>query len=444
LAGLFEEISRGVRKRVIVNIAPRHGKSELISYLAPAWFLGNHPAKKVIMASHTADLAVNFGRRVRNLVGSELYQDIFPDISLQADSKSASRWGTNYNGEYFAIGVGGALAGRGADLFIIDDPHSEQDAKLGKGDVFLPAWEWFQSGPLQRLMPGGAIIVVMTRWSKLDLTGQIVNQMIKNDEVDDWEIVEFPAILEDKKGNEVPLWPEFWPLEELQSRRAALDIRYWNAQYLQNPTSEEGALIKREWWNMWEEEDPPPCEFIIMTLDAAQEANNRADYNALTTWGVFLNEETNNYAIILLNAVKERLEFPELKQLCLQEYQEWEPDAFIVEKKSNGAALYQEFRRMGIPVGEFTPGKGQDKISRVNAVSDLFSGGVVWAPDRRWAHEVIEECNDFPSGANDDLVDSTTLALSRFRQGGFIRLPSDEEDDIQMFKGRGNKKLYAL
>ena len=444
LAKLFEEISRGVRKRVIVNIAPRHGKSELISYLAPAWFLGNHPAKKVIMASHTADLAVNFGRRVRNLVGSDPYKDIFPDINLQADSKSASRWGTNYNGEYFAIGVGGALAGRGADLFIIDDPHSEQDAKLGKGDVFLPAWEWFQSGPLQRLMPGGAIIVVMTRWSKLDLTGQIINQMVKNDEVDDWEVVEFPAILEDKKGNEVPLWPEFWPLEELKSRRAALDIRYWNAQYLQNPTSEEGALIKREWWNMWEEEDPPPCEFIIMTLDAAQEANTRADYNALTTWGVFLNEETNNYAIILLNAIKERLEFPELKQLCLEEYQEWEPDAFIVEKKSNGAALYQEFRRMGIPVGEFTPGKGQDKISRVNAVSDLFSGGVVYAPDKRWAHEVIEECNDFPSGANDDLVDSTTLALARFRQGGFIRLPNDEEDDIVMFRGRNHKKYYAV
>ena len=273
-------------------------------------------------------------------------------------------------------------------------------------------------------MPGGAIVVVMTRWSKLDLTGQIIDQMTKNDEVDDWEVVEFPAILEDKKGAEVPLWPEFWSLEELKARRAALDIRYWNAQYMQNPTSEEGALIKREWWNMWPvDDDPPPCEFIIMTLDAAQEANNRADYNALTTWGVFFNEETNNYAIILLNAIKERLEFPELKELCLEEYQEQEPDAFIVEKKSNGAALYQEFRRMGLPVSEFTPGKGQDKISRVNAVSDLFSGGVVWAPDRRWAHEVITECNDFPSGKNDDLVDATTLALARFRQGGFIRLP---------------------
>jgi predicted phage terminase large subunit-like protein len=444
LAKLFEEIAEGKRKRVIVNIAPRHGKSELISYLAPAWFLGKHPAKKVIMASHTADLAVNFGRRVRNLVGSDAYKDIFPDISLQADSKSASRWGTNFNGEYFAIGVGGALAGRGADLFIIDDPHSEQDAKLGKSDVFLPAWEWFQSGPLQRLMPGGAIIVVMTRWSKLDLTGQIVNQMIKNDDVDPWEVVEFPAILEDKNGEEVPLWPEFWDIEELQARRAAIDVRYWNAQYMQNPVSEEGALIKREWWQIWEKEDPPRCEFTIMTLDAAQEANNRADYNALTTWGVFFNEEVNNYNIILLNAIKQRLEFPELKQLCIEEYKEWEPDAFVVEKKSNGAALYQEFRRMGIPVGEFTPGKGQDKISRVNAVSDLFRSGIVWAPDRRWAHEVIEECNDFPSGANDDLVDATTLALARFRQGGFIRLPSDEAEDLPGFRSQRHKRLYAI
>ena len=444
LAQLFEDIANGKKKRIIVNIAPRHGKSELISYLAPAWFLGKHPHKKVIMASHTADLAVNFGRRVRNLVGSDAYKDIFPEVMLQSDSKSASRWGTNYNGEYFAIGVGGALAGRGADLFIIDDPHSEQDAKLGKSDVFLPAWEWFQSGPLQRLMPGGAIIVVMTRWSKLDLTGQIVNQMIKNDDVDDWEVVEFPAILENKAGEEIPLWPEFWSLEELQSRRAALDVRYWNAQYLQNPTSEEGALIKREWWNIWEKETPPSCDFIIMSLDAAQEANNRADYNALLTWGVFYNEEVNNYNIILLNAIKKRLEFPELKELAIEEYKEWEPDVFIVEKKSNGAALYQEFRRMGIPVGEFTPGKGQDKVSRVNAVSDLFHSGIVWAPDHRWAHEVIEECNDFPSGQNDDLVDATTLALLRFRQGGFIKLPSDEPDDIPGFRSAGQKRLYAL
>jgi len=431
LAKIFEDIANGKKRRVIVNIAPRHGKSEMISYLAPAWFLGKYPNKKIIMASHTADLAVNFGRRVRNLVGSEAYRDVFPQIELQADSKSASRWGTNFNGEYFAIGVGGALAGRGADLFIIDDPHSEQEAKTGRPDVFLPAWEWFQSGPLQRLMPGGSIIIVMTRWSKLDLTGMIVNQMGREEDVDQWEIVEFPAILNDK-----PLWGEFWSLEELLGKKAGMDPRYWQAQYMQNPVSEEGALIKREWWQIWEKDNPPQCEFTIMSLDAAQEANTRADYNALTTWGVFFNEETNNYAIILLNSIKKRMEYPDLKAMVLEEYKEWEPDAFIVEKKSNGSALYQEFRRMGVPIGEFTPGKGQDKIARVNAVSALFQGGVVFAPDRRWAREVIEECNDFPSGTNDDLVDSTTLALMRFRQGGFIRLPSDEPEEERYFRSK--------
>jgi len=432
LARIFEDIASGKKKRVIVNIAPRHGKSELISYLAPAWFLGKYPHKKVIMSSHTADLAVNFGRRVRNLVNMDSYRDIFPQIELQQDSKSASRWGTNFNGEYFAIGVGGALAGRGADLFIIDDPHSEQEARQGRPDVFLPAWEWFQSGPLQRLMPGGAIIVVMTRWSKLDLTGQIINHMVQNDDADQWEVIEFPAILPSGKA----LWPEFWPVEELESKRISMDPRYWQAQYMQNPTAEEGALIKREWWQIWDNERPPNCEFVIMSLDAAQEANNRADYNALTTWGVFFNEETNNYNIILLNSIKKRMEFPELKKMVFEEYKEWEPDAFIVEKKSNGAALYQELRRMGVPVSEFTPGKGQDKISRVNAVSDLFSSGIVWAPDKRWAKDVIEECNDFPSGSNDDLVDSTTQALLRFRQGGFIRLPSDEPEEEKYYRRR--------
>jgi len=438
LAKIFEDIANGVKKRVVVNIAPRHGKSELISYLAPAWFLGKYPHKKIIMASHTADLAVNFGRRVRNLVASDPYKQIFPQIELQQDSKSASRWGTNFNGEYFAIGVGGALAGRGADLFIIDDPHSEQEAKQGRADVFLPAWEWFQSGPIQRLMPGGAIIIVMTRWSKLDLTGQVINHMSKNEDAEQWEIVEFPAIL--PSGN--PLWPEFWPVEELNAKKASLDPRYWQAQYMQDPTSEEGALIKREWWKIWDKDDPPQCEYLIMSLDAAQENNNRADYNALTVWGVFFNEEVNNYNIILLNAIKRRMEYPELKKLVFEEYKEWQPDSFIVEKKSNGAALYQEIRRMGLPLQEFTPSKGQDKIARVNSVTDLFSSGIVWAPDKRWAKEVIEECNDFPSGTNDDLVDSTTQALMRFRNGGFIRLPSDEPEEPMMFRRKNQYAYY--
>jgi predicted phage terminase large subunit-like protein len=271
----------------------------------------------------------------------------------------------------------------------------------------------------------------------MDLTGKIVDHMTREEQADQWEVVEFPAIL-----NEKPLWPEFWDINELLAKKASMDVRYWQAQYMQQPTSEEGALIKREWWQVWEPENPPPCEHIIMSLDAAQEKTNRSDYNALTTWGVFFNEETKNYNIILLNSIKERLEFPELKQLVLEQYKEWEPDTFIVEKKSNGAALYQEMRRMGVPLSEFTPSKGQDKISRVNAVSDLFSSGIVWVPDRRWAWEVVEECNDFPSGRNDDLVDSTTLALLRFRQGGFIRLPTDEPEPTKWFKSHRREGYY--
>ena len=211
---------------------------------------------------------------------------------------------------------------------------------------------------------------------------------------------------------------------------------------MQAPTSEGGALIKKAWWQIWDRESPPHCEFVIMSLDAAQEATNRSDFNALTTWGVFFNEETNNYNIILLNSIKKRMEFPELKTMVLEEYKEWQPDAFMVEKKSNGAALYQELRRMGVPAGEFTPGKGQDKISRVNAVTDLFSSGIVWAPDRRWAREVIDECNDFPNGEHDDLVDSTTLALLRFRQGGFIRLPNDEPEDDVLYRYKKKAAYY--
>ena len=171
--------------------------------------------------------------------------------------------------------------------------------------------------------------------------------------------------------NEKTLWPEFWSLDELLGKKATMDPRYWQSQYMQNPTSEEGALIKREWWQIWDDNNPPECEFIIMSLDAAQEKNTRADYNALTTWGVWYDDD-DVANIILLNSIKKRLEFPELKEMVLEEYREWQPDAFVVEKKSNGAALYQELRRMGIPVGEFTPGKGQDKVNGVNAVSDIF------------------------------------------------------------------------
>ena len=435
MANAFERVARGELKRLIVNMPPRHTKSEFASFLFPAWFLGQYPEKKIIQTAHTAELAVGFGRKVRNLINQEDFQEIFPGISLSSDSKAAGRWNTNKRGDYFAIGVGGAVTGKGADVLIIDDPHSEQEAALGayNPEVYDKVYEWYTSGPRQRLQPGGSIIIVMTRWSTRDLTGKIIKSVTQKEGVDDWEVIELPAIM--PSGD--PLWPEFWPLEQLEALKAELPVSKWSAQYQQDPTSEEGALIKREWWQEWEKEGPPPCEAIIQSWDTAFLKTQRADYSACTTWGVFQHPNESGEMmpnLILLDAYKEKLEFPELKRAAYDKYWEFEPDQMIVEAKAAGSPLIFELRAMGIPVTEFTPSRGQDKIARVNAVSDLFASGVIWCPPTRWADEVMEECAAFPAGDHDDLVDSTTQALLRFRQGGWIRSTMDEWDDEPKYR----------
>ena len=442
MAAAFERVANGTCKRLIINMPPRHTKSEFASYLLPAWFLGKYPHKKVIQASHTAELAVGFGRKVRNLVDSEVYRELFPDLVLAADSKAAGRWNTSKGGDYFAIGVGGAVTGKGADVLIIDDPHSEQEAALAQvnPEIYDKVYEWYTSGPRQRLQPGGAIVIVMTRWSLRDLTGQVIKSSASRGG-DEWEVIEFPAIL--PSGN--PLWPEFWSLLELEKLRTELPNSKWMAQYQQQPTSDSSAIIKREWWKIWDKETPPQCDYILQTWDTAFEKNTRADYSACTTWGIFYNEEDNDLPnIILLNAFKARMEWIELKKKAFEEYKEWEPDNILIEKKATGAPLIYEFRAMGIPAMEFSPGKGQDKISRLNAVSDVIASGKVWVPETRWAEELVDEIASCPSGEHDDLVDATTLALARFRNGGFIRLPSDEPDEIKLFKSHRNAGYYNV
>ena len=432
MARKFQDIADGKLKRLIINMPPRHTKSEFASNMLPAWFLGKFPEKKVIQCSNTAELAVGFGRKVRNLVGSEQYSKIFPNVSLRADSKAAGRWATSHGGDYFAIGVGGTVTGKGADLLIIDDPHSEQEAKLAQGDpsVFDSVYEWYTSGPRQRLQPGGVIVVVMTRWSDKDLTGKL----LKGDT--EWDIVQLPAIL--PSGN--ALWPEFWDISELLALKEELPVYKWNAQYQQTPTGEEGALVKRDWWQRWEADRPPKCEFIIQSWDTAFTKSQRADYSACTTWGIFhLNENPEDVNIIMLDAWKDKLEFPDLKDTAKRFYDEWQPDACIIEAKAAGAPLIFELRRMGVMVSDYTPVRGNDKFVRINSVTDLFRSGRVWAPETKWAEEVIEEMARFPNAEHDDLVDSTVQALIRFRQGGFLRLDSDEEDDNIGFR---RKKSY--
>ena len=423
IAEKLERVARGELKRLIVNMPPRHSKSEFASYLMPAWFLGRNPKLKIIQATHNTELAVRFGRKVRDLINTPDYSAIFPKTGLKADDKAAGRWGTSAGGEYFAAGVGAAMTGRGADLLIIDDPHSEQDAL--SSSAFDNAFEWYSSGPRQRLQPGGAIIIVMTRWSMKDLTGQVIKLQAHDALADQWEIVEFPAIMPSNK----PLWPEFWKKDDLIKVKASLPVAKWNAQWQQNPTAEEGAIVKKEWWQTWEKEEIPSVKYIIQAYDTAFSKKESADYSAITTWGVFENEETGADNVILMDARRGRWNFPELKEIAAEEYEYWEPDMVIIEAKASGQPLTDELRATGIPVMNYTPSKGRDKITRMHTVAPLFEAGMVWAPTRKFSEEVIEECLAFPYGEHDDFVDSMTMALIRFRQGGFIELEGENDNE---------------
>ena len=428
----LNRIANGELKRLIVNMPPRHTKSEFASHLFPAFFMGRHPKAKLIQTTHTGELAIRFGRKAKNLIESTEYERVFPEVRLAADSKAAGRWESNHKGEYFAAGVGGAITGRGADLLIIDDPHSEQDAL--SPSVLDSHYEWYTSGPRQRLQPGGAIVLVMTRWSVKDLTGRLLAAQGKEDMSDEWEVVEFPAIINDK-----PMWGNFWSMKGLQGVKASIPLTKWQAQWMQQPTSEEGAIIKREWWKTWDKEDIPKLKYIIQSYDTAFSSKETADYSAITTWGVFEPAEDGKPALILLDAKKGRWNFPELKDIAQKEYKYWEPETILIEAKASGMPLTHELQKAGIPVINYTPSRGNDKHSRVNSVAPLFESGAIWAPTKKFAEEVIEECAAFPFGDNDDYVDSTTQALMKYRQGYFVGLKDDYEDEDNVKTGMGRE-----
>jgi len=276
----------------------------------------------------------------------------------------------------------------------------------------------------------------MTRWSVKDLTGKLLEVQGKDENTDQWEVVEFPAVINDK-----PMWGNFWDLDGLMKVKASIPVAKWNAQWMQAPTSEEGAIIKREWWQMWEKEKIPELQYIIQSYDTAFSKKETADYSAITTWGVFMPKEDGKPNLILLDAKRGRWEFPELKKKAQEEYKYWEPEIVLVEAKASGMPLTHELQKAGIPVINFTPSRGNDKHSRVNSVAPLFESGAVWAPrDKRWAEEVIEECAAFPFGDHDDYVDSMTQALMRYRQGYYVELKDDFDDTKETY--RQNRTYY--
>lgn len=441
LKPILHKVNKGEETRVTVSMPPRFGKSETIAYLFVAWYLGHNPHHHIMMATHTASLSADFGRKVRNLIETDKYAAVFPDTQVSKDKSASDNWATTAGGKYLAIGIGANVAGHGAHLLIADDLVSEQAVLANPDAAFETAWTYMQVGPLQRLMPGGRIVMIGTRWGKKDPIGRALAWAEDNPAATPWHEIRFPAILPSGKS----LWPEQWPVEQLHAKKAGMQPQFWAAQYMQEPTSEEGALLKREWWKIWPGDEPPHCEFVIQTWDTAHDTKSHNDFSACTTWGVWFNEEKNRNELILLDAIKGRWEFPQLKEKTLQHFQQWEPECLLIEKKAAGAPLIQELRQMEMFVEEYSPsraagGVSNDKRARVNAVAPLLFDGIIWAPDKRWAYDVINECAEFPNGEHDDFVDCVVMALMRFRKGGFLSLTTDRKEDL--FYGAPRRAAY--
>ena len=436
LASKLEAVEKGEIKRLAIFMPPRHGKSILTSEFFPAWYMGRNPDKYIICSTYAQDLADDCGRKVRNQLQDKRYTDIFPDAELSTDSASVRRFHTKQCGVYYAVGAGSAITGRGAHLLLIDDPikgREEADSAAMRKNLL----DWYRATAYTRLMPNGSVILIQTRWHEDDLAGWI----LKETGHEGWDVVEFPAILNDRAADMLglsegdPLWEDSYPLERLKEIKKTVGTREWSSLYAQKPSVEEGNIIKRWWWKTWTREHPPEMDYILQSWDTAYTVTETSDYSACTTWGVFSGE--GGYNLYLIDSFREKLTFPELKNQAVHLYNELQPDLVLVEAKASGWSLVQELMRTGIPITPFNP-KKMDKLARVHSVAPLFEGGRIWAPDTDESANVMNQFAMFPNTKHDDLVDSTTQALLRLRKGWMVNHPQD----VPMEEATGPKGSY--
>ena len=404
----LEAVERGEITRLMIFMPPRHGKSLLTTQLFPAWFLGRHPDRGVITASYAQDLADDFGRRVRNLLDEPLHRATFPACHLSEDSRAANRFGTTVGGTYFSVGVGAAITGRGAHLMLIDDPIKGAEEARSE-TVRRSLKEWYSSVARTRLQPGGAIIIIQTRWHEDDLAGWLLNEQGG----EGWDVLSLPAIAETdepyrKAGG--ALWPERFPVSELELIRRESGGAVWASLYQQRPAAAEGAIFKRDQWRFYDQ--APELKRVILSIDTAFKTGAENDFSVIAAWG----EGTTGY--YLLSLWRDRVEFPRLKQTLVNIAAQWKPRVVLIEDAASGQSLIQELRNStALPV---KPVKAdRDKVSRAYAVTPLCEAGRVYLPQGApWLPIFLDEHSSFDKGVHDDIVDTTTQALNFFRGSG--------------------------
>jgi len=403
----LEAVERGEIKRLMIFLPPRHGKSFITSSIFPAWLLGRHPDYHVIFATYGQELSDGFGRRVRNFIVAPVHQAIFPNCRLSEDSTAAHRFNTIAGGAYFAVGRGGPITGRGANLLVIDDPIKDRE-EANSETVRKALHEWYASVAYTRLMPGGAIIIIQTRWHEDDLAGWLLREHAS----ENWDVLRLPAIAEQDEGfrkEGEALWPERFPLPELETIRAATGGRAWASMYQQRPAAAEGVIFKRDWWQFFSPPLTVALNQIVQSWDTAFKKGTENDFSVCTTWGV----ASDGY--YLLHLWRGRVEFPELKRVLASLAEQWKANAILVEDKASGQSLIQELKlSTALPL---IPVKvDSDKQTRAQAVTPLIEAGKVFLPQSAsWVNDFVEEMAYFPNGIHDDVVDATTQALNYLR-----------------------------
>ena len=451
----LKDLEDGTIKRLMVFLPPRSSKSVICSKLFPAWYIGRNPEHEILTVSHSDQLSSDFGRSVRDIVNTEEFQKIFKGVSLRSDVRAAGKWKTNQNGTYYAAGVRSQIAGRGAHIAILDDVMSEEDAISASGRRYIK--EWYPAGLRTRIMPNGSIVIINTRYHYDDLCGWLLKQQENMGEFETipWEVIRIPAWVDDDASELLGLpvgssyFPEWKSDDVLKMDESEITAsngsRYWNALYMQDPTPEEGGIIKKKWLKYWEYEEPPTCDFIIQTYDTAFSTRTTADYSVIQTWGIFsmYNQDEIGYEdfvphMILLGNIRGRFEYPELRKLAQKLYNEHQPDVCMVEKKASGQSLIQDMRRGGLPVMEYNPDR--DKVSRVYAASPIIEAGRMWIPNnKKWSDELIEELLRFPNAAHDDQVDAMTMAIHYMKESWHLTHPDDPHYDDEVTE---KKKTY--
>ncbi len=408
LVGVLERVERGELDRAIVAMPPRHGKSLLTSTLFPAWYLGRHPDRSIVASSYGAELAADFGRRVRNFASERLHRQIFPDCVIADDSDSVHRFHTTQGGAYYAVGAGGPITGRGADLLLIDDPiKSSEDARSAAFRRSLQ--EWYESVAYTRLEPGGAVVLIQTRWHEADLAGWL----LKEHASEGWKVISLPAICETNEGwrkEGDALWPARFPLEALERIREAIGSSAFLSLYQQRPAPEQGAIFRREWWRSYA--GPVECHRTIFSLDCAFKTGQSNDYSVIAV----VAETKEGYYV--RHVSRGRWEFPELKRQAVALAEVWRPHCVLIEDAASGQSLIQALKaETRLPILPVRP--MGDKVSRAHAVSPLIESGRVFVPSEApWLADFLDEATSFPAAPHDDQVDAITQALNFLRGEG--------------------------